>query len=69
MVDLTLELVTLKDEATPQRDGSVLRQKIAVFYLGKFGPFTERFPVGEFTDAALKLRVQQLKTHLESLHR
>lgn len=69
MQDLTFELTDIRDYPVPQRDGRVLNQKRAVFYLGKFGPFTEYFGVNEFTDSAMRARVDALRFHLEAMHR
>lgn len=67
-VDLTLELTKVTDESVPQRDGAFRRHKTYVFYLGKFGPFTERVPVDNFDDMEFMRRVEHLRLHLRAVH-
>lgn len=64
--DLTLDLVSMRDDATPQRDQTVLRQKRIEFYLGKFGPFVERMTDEQYHGGEFDRRVRQLRATLES---
>lgn len=66
--DLPIEYVTIGDETQPQRDGSTIRQKKVVFYLGKFGPFTERGPADAPLDSWLPLRAAELRRQVAALH-
>jgi hypothetical protein len=66
--DLPLEFTDIRDESTPQRDGSFLRAKRYTFYLGKFGPFVERVPLEGFTDYEITRRVQLLRAHIQQAH-
>jgi len=69
MPDLAVEITDIRDYTMPQRDGSTLAQKRVTFYLGKFGPFVEYFPVDGFTDLAMRSRVDALKREIEAMHR
>lgn len=64
-MDYPLEYTDVRDEAIPQRDQTILRVKRYTFYLGKFGPFTERVPL-DVTDQTgeIQRRVQALQQHL-----
>lgn len=64
MADYPLELTKVVDETVPQRDGSYTRFKTYTFYLGKYGPFTERVPATDFDDAEFSRRVEKLRSHL-----
>jgi hypothetical protein len=66
-MDLTLNLKNFSDESLVQQDGSVQKFKRYDFYLGKFGPFTERVPLEGFNDALITARVNALKQHLLAL--
>lgn len=68
-VDLTVEIVRMRDENPYQRDGTILHQKAVDFFIGKFGPFTERFDRDTFSDAVVQERIGALKRTLETLHR
>jgi len=63
------ELIELRDDFRILRDNSVVQEKVARFYLGKFGPFTERFDAAGFTGAALQTRVQALRATLAGMPR
>lgn len=69
MPDLTLDVVAARDEAAPTRDGSVTRMKSVTFYLGKFGPFTERFTLEEFATLAVNDRIAKIRATLEGIAR
>jgi len=63
--DLTLELTKVIDEVTPKRDGTFLRSKTYTFYLGRFGPFTEKVPTDPtFDETEIGRRVEKLRQHL-----
>lgn len=67
-VDVTFELTKATDEAVPQRDGSFKRHKSFVFYLGKYGPFTEKIPSDNYDESELRRRVEKLQQHLRMVH-
>jgi len=69
MVDLSVELTDVRDYTVPQRDGTFLTQKRVTFYIGKFGPFHEYFPVDAFNELAFRQRADALKQQLEAIHR
>lgn len=69
MVDLSLQLTDVRDYPMPQRDNTILEQKRVTFYLGKFGPFYEYFPIADFTEGAILGRVAMIRQQLEALHR
>lgn len=67
--DLTLELTKVIDEVVPRRDGGFDRTKTYTFYLGRFGPFTERVPTTPtFDDTDFMRRVEKLRAHLRLVH-
>lgn len=68
-MDLSFALTDVRDYSVPQRDGTVLTQKRATFFLGNYGPFVEYFPADGFNDAALRPRVDALRRELEAMHR
>jgi hypothetical protein len=47
--DLTITYSDIRDWTPVDRDGTVRREKRVVFYIGKFGPFTEYFPAAGFS--------------------
>ncbi len=65
---MDIDYTNIRDEALPQRDGSLLRVKRVEFYIGKHGPFVERFPP-EATALEIELRIRQLHGTLEQLPR
>jgi hypothetical protein len=66
-MDLLFELIDMRDEQTVERDGrTVVHQKVVRFYLGKFGPFTERFPA-TVTSAEIQGRVEAVRTTIRGL--
>lgn len=67
--DLPIEYSDIRDEARPNRDGTVANVKRYTFYLGKFGPFVERVPldVADQTNE-LRMRVDALRRSILSLH-
>jgi hypothetical protein len=68
-MDLTVVYRNISDESLVSRDGTVEKFKRYDFYIGKFGPFTERVKLDEFTDQAIVLRVNALKAHIQTVHR
>ena len=66
--NLTPEYIDIRDEQTPQRDGSVLKQKRITFYLGKYGPFIERFDLDSFDMSQVPARIQALQQQVRGLH-
>lgn len=66
--DLTVEFQSISDEARPTRSGTIERNKKYTFYLGRFGPFTERVPLDGFDANAITQRIAALKVHLTQLH-
>ncbi len=43
------EITSDFETAEPQRDGTIQRFRVVRFFVGKFGPFTLRFGLGEYT--------------------
>lgn len=67
-MDLPIEFVDIRHAARMQRDGTTVTETRATFYIGKFGPFTERF--AEHLDRAdLTTRVEALRSTLLGLPR
>lgn len=69
MSDFPFRLIALRDQPRYDLDGSVVAEKVAIFYLGKFGPFTETFPAATFTDDAFRARREALLSTLVNMHR
>jgi len=67
--DLTVEFTNMRDYPKHERDGSVTVQKRVEFYIGKYGPFVEYFPLDGFSQMVVDERVRQLKRELEGLTR
>jgi hypothetical protein len=65
--DLKLELFKATDESVPQRDGTFTKVRRYDFYLGKYGPFTERVTLDNFDDGELMRRVDKLRAHLRQV--
>jgi hypothetical protein len=68
MVDTTVEYTDIRDSQEMQRDGSSKTYKRVTFYLGKFGPFVERFDVDGFSMTDVQTRVDTLRTAILGLH-
>lgn len=68
-MDLPVEYTDIRDESTPQRDGSFKRVKRYTFWLGKFGPFVERVDLEGFSEFEIQQRVAKVRQHVEELHR
>ena len=68
-MELPIDYTEMRDYPEHQRDGSVVVRKRVVFYLGKFGPFTEFFPTEGFSQAVVEDRIRTLKRELEGLTR
>jgi hypothetical protein len=62
-----MNALRVRDEQSLTRDNQVENYKIATFWLGKHGPFTERILASEFTAAALNERVEKLQRELTQL--
>ena len=52
---------------TYERDGSLTKNRVYVFYLGKRGPFTVKVPLANFDPLEIDRRVQELRSHLVNL--
>lgn len=66
---LPIAWVTQKDDTTPQITGEMLRERVYVFYLGKFGPFTERVTQPVVDDTEIRRRIDALRVQLRALQR
>jgi hypothetical protein len=67
--ELPLELAKMYDETTPQRDGTYKRVKVYVFYVGRFGPYTERVASEGFDELEFGRRVEAIRSHLRTVQR
>ena len=67
MDDHAAEFVKISDESTYERDGSLTKNRVYVFYLGKRGPFTVKVPLANFDPLEIDRRVQELRSHLVNL--
>ena len=68
-MDLPVQDVRIRDASVPGRDGTVQEYKLVEFYLGKFGPFRERFDAATYDDLAFQARVDKLRRTIEGMHR
>ena len=59
-----LEIVGDATETRFRRDGTTYRVRVVRFFLGRLGPYTEEWPVEEFTDMKFNERVTALRTQL-----
>jgi hypothetical protein len=66
-MDLPIDYTDIRDEPSYQRDGSVLMQRRATFYIGTFGPFVERLPNDENFTTELHRRADALRRNLQGL--
>lgn len=64
-----VEFTSIRDTFTPLRGGTMAREKVYVFYIGRHGPFTERVPLEPFDPTEIDRRVMALRTHLSTLPR
>jgi hypothetical protein len=62
--DYRFEHANTRDEQVPQRDGSVARFKRVEFFLGKHGPFVERFTADEYANGGVQARVMNIRQQL-----
>jgi hypothetical protein len=62
-----LESLKLSDDVEYARDGSTTPVRVARFYLGRNGPFTEKFPREQFSDSALQGRIDKLRAELRNI--
>lgn len=68
-MDLPLKFTEMRDEVTVEQGGALNRVRKYVFYLGAFGPFTERVPLDRFDEQEIVRRVTAVRTHVEQIHR
>jgi hypothetical protein len=66
--EFPIEWVSQKDDVTPKRDGTMERTRVYTFYLGKFGPFTEKIPRENEQETELRDRVERLRAALRTSH-
>ena len=66
MEDLSVDALTVKDESSYQRDGSIKRERVYRFYLGKHGPFVERVAIDGFDPQAIQRCIDQLRAQLQN---
>lgn len=66
-MDLTVRYKNIADESLVQFDGTVRKFKRYDFFIGTFGPFTERIALDEFTDQAIASKITALKQHVLTL--
>lgn len=66
--DYEVDYSRVRDEERLERDGTVTHSKLVTIYIGKHGPFTERFTPAEWSDGiSVRQRVERLKTELRGL--
>lgn len=62
--ELKIDMVSQRDDVRPQRNGDMLRERVYVFFLGRYGPFTERVPLDGFDEGEIGRRVATLRARL-----
>lgn len=67
--DLPVTYTRLTEDSVFQPDRSIAKMKLAEFYLGKYGPFTERVPDDPNFSAELASRIERLRASLRTLPR
>ena len=67
MDDLPISYTGIRDESNLTREGTVVHEKIVSFFIGKFGPFHERFPRDGFDMQTVAARVEALRLTLRTL--
>jgi hypothetical protein len=67
--DLPLNGERVRDDFRYVRGDDPIPVKVLTFYLGKHGPFTEKFDAPEFTPAAVSARVETIRTTLRAIPR
>lgn len=66
-MDTTIEYGRIYDESRLTRTGDVVHEKVVQFWIGKHGPFVERFPLEGFSFDAVGRRVDTLRQTLTML--
>lgn len=64
MPDLPFQLIKLRDTFDYDIAGAVVAKREYTFYLGKYGPFTEKVPRENFDENAIHAIVAKLRAHL-----
>lgn len=64
---LTVSFKNVADESIVNRDQTVTKVRRYDFFIGKYGPFTERVPLEGFTESEIDQRIARLKSHLGSI--
>lgn len=68
MDTLEIEYGSVRDRQRVERDGTVIDEKVATFWIGrKHGPFTEVWPRAEFSVSALRERAERMRDELARL--
>lgn len=63
-MDDDVKVTDVRDWTKVEQGGIFKEQMRAVFYIGRFGPFTEYFDKAGYSIAALEARVAVLKANL-----
>lgn len=64
--EYAVEFTKISDESDYLRDGTTKPVKVYRFWIGRYGPFTERVPAAPFDPLEIDRRVTQLKMHLQT---
>lgn len=67
MNEYEVEYGRIRDESRLDRSGAVVNEKIVTFWIGKHGPFHERFPAENFTTDVVRPVVDRLRQQLMNL--
>jgi hypothetical protein len=67
MSDTTVRYKNVSDETIYDQLGAPTKVRRYDFFIGTHGPFTERVPLENFSEAEIATRVQRIKAHLAGL--
>lgn len=65
--DYNIRYAPIKEESQISFDGTVTPMKVVRFWIGKHGPFTEKFTADKFTPDDLRVRAEALRRTLQNL--
>lgn len=64
--DYAVEFAKIIDESDYNRDGTTTKVRVYRFYIGKYGPFTEKVTLEPFDANEITRRVDALTMHLRA---
>ena len=67
--ELLLNGERVRDDFRYERGADPIPVKVLTFYLGKHGPFTEKFDAADFVPSTVQARVETLRSTLRAIPR